>query len=80
MVITRVRLKRDKSIVKHQKLKHLKLVVLNEFYSFVHLEQSPIGSCWLPLAKTAAASKWPLRATRVRCCFGARGPQLPIGL
>ena len=28
--------------------------------SFVHLEQSPIGRCGLPWAKTAAATKWPL--------------------
>ena len=31
--------------------------------SFVNLDQSPIGVCGLPWAKTAAASKWPLRAT-----------------
>ena len=40
--------------------------------SFVHLDQRPIGRCGLPWAKTAAASKWPLRATWA-LLFGARG-------
>ena len=46
--------------------------------SFVHLDQSPIGSCGLPWAKTTAAPNG-LCVPRVRCCFGARGPQRPIG-
>ena len=36
---------------------------MNHHISFVHLEQSPIGRCGLPWAKTAPASKWPLRTT-----------------
>ena len=32
-------------------------------YSFVHLWRRPVGRCGLPWAKTAAASKWPLRPT-----------------
>ena len=35
----------------------------NTWVSFVHLWRRPIGRCGLPWAKTAAASKWPLRTT-----------------
>ena len=50
-----------------------------DLQSFVPLEQSLIGRCGLPWAKTAAESKWPLRTTRA-LLFSTRGPQRPIGL